>query len=499
MKYLSFPKLILLISLFSFQIKTETPKPKLLTLTEDKYDSLLKNYKFSLVLMYEDWCKHSKKALNEIKELTKMEKFLDLEIPIGFFNLYKLDNFKAYKSIKHVPIINLHIDNNEITYHGILKKDLILTWIIEKTKLSKIEEIKELEDLEKILATNRYVFMYYGDNLNLRFNIFSEGYYHYPSQKFIWTNNPYIKQEYNLTKNCFYLFEKGKDIKKYKKAFKKLRYLQWVSMHLQIKVRQIFSNTLENQKKTKTPTLVFLYEKATNKNELELFKNNYEIFFENASGKSCEKNDFDCKSFLKVLPTSFTTYPQIFIMAFNDSIDVPLFYLMKKEFNLENFRNFFDDYRGGKIEFDVFSEECKEVYDSQENDRAYKISRNSFKDFFVENYGMDKIILFYSSNCKNCLKIKKVFENLSEKILKNDFNKKHISLAHMDMDKNSHEIFYTSDKNVFLRFYKLNEFKRYHDIKIDFKNIDKFSLKLKNFISDSSTQRIEDEEIIDEM
>ena len=287
----------------------------------------------------------------------------------------------------------------------------------------------------------------------------------------------------------------------YKRAFKKLRYLEWVSMQLQIKVSDIFMNTFEIQKKQKTPTLVLVYEKGKNNTELELFKKNYEIFYENLDGKICDIKDWGCKTFLKELPISFeNNYPKIFIMAFNENIKVPLFYLMKNNIDLDNFRNFVNGFKNKKIKFDVFSEESKEIYDGENNDKAFMISRNSFRDFFVENFGKDKIILFYSSHCTECSKIKTIFQVYSKKTLINEANKKNISLGYFDMAKNSHEIFFASDKDCFLRFYKINEFKTYHDIKIDVKKVDKFLLRLKNFVSDSSTQRIEDdEEIIDEM
>jgi hypothetical protein len=489
--------LILVSLILASVIKSEI---RMLQIDPEKLKTLISENEISLVLIYEDWCAHSKNAVKVFKDLLLSEKFLDLNIPVAFLNTSKYDDFKKFKGIKSIPIINLYLHQNEITYRGLLNKDMVMNWVIEKTKLSKIKEINELEDLQKKYLNQNVLFLYFGDSNNPRFQIFAEGYYHYPNVSFVFTNNIYIKQEYKFVKNNIYIFEKQKGFKIYQRAFKKMRYLEWVAMNLEIKYSDIFMGFLKNMKDTQNPSLILIYDKKQNTEEYQIFTNNYDVYYENLKGKLCEINDSGCKSFLKEIPYKVDSkLPLLVIMAFSKVIKQPVFYLMKQEFNLDNFRGFVKDFTEKKLKREIFSEVVEEVYDSEINEKAYKISRNSFTDFFIENYNKDKIILFYSSYCESCLRIKKIFEDQSKILLNNENNKKLVSFGFLDMSKNTYDIFNPSDEELFLRSYKLNNFKNFHDSVIDKKSEKEFVTLLRNFVDDSSTHRIEFEDIIDEM
>ena len=116
--------------------------------------------------MYEQWCKHSKEAIKEVHKMVKDPRFLDMEIPIGFFNLYKEHGFKKLKDIKKIPLIQLYINKTEVTYHGIIEKNKMLSWLMEKTKLVKLPHLKSLDEFKNILKTKGMAFFYFGDLSN---------------------------------------------------------------------------------------------------------------------------------------------------------------------------------------------------------------------------------------------------------------------------------------------------------------------------------------------
>ncbi len=45
---------------------------------------------------------------------------------------------------------------------------------------------------------NRFVFLYFGKDSNLRHKLFAEGFYHFPDYLFCNTTNPFIAKEFKL-------------------------------------------------------------------------------------------------------------------------------------------------------------------------------------------------------------------------------------------------------------------------------------------------------------
>ena len=56
---------------------------------------------------------------------------------------------------------------------------MILKWIKDKSRLSKIPKIKNKEHFDNIIKHNKKVFIFTGNMDSPRFKVFSEGFYHY--------------------------------------------------------------------------------------------------------------------------------------------------------------------------------------------------------------------------------------------------------------------------------------------------------------------------------
>lgn len=98
-------------------------------LDEKKFNRFIKDENVSIVVIYEDWCGYSKKALKIFNSFKKNLKFTRLEIPVGLFDVHGLDDFKAYNDITKFPQINLYIDSIKLTYTGLLSEAFLLDWI----------------------------------------------------------------------------------------------------------------------------------------------------------------------------------------------------------------------------------------------------------------------------------------------------------------------------------------------------------------------------------
>ncbi len=91
---------------------------KIVRLDDKKYNIFIKEYDPSIVIIYEEWCGFSKKALKIFNSFKKDPVFTKLDIIVGLFDVHSFPDFKAYNNIKKFPLIELHIHKVKITYTG---------------------------------------------------------------------------------------------------------------------------------------------------------------------------------------------------------------------------------------------------------------------------------------------------------------------------------------------------------------------------------------------
>lgn len=77
------------------------------------------------------------------------------------------------------------------------------------------------------------------------------------------------------------------------------------------------------------------------------------------------------------------------------------------EFNLENFKDFLENVKNGKIGCNFISEEAKPYKSSK------KLVFDNFKNIFSD--GKDHLVFFFSHHCEMCRKVSKIFEESSLK------------------------------------------------------------------------------------
>jgi len=85
-------------------------------------------------------------------------------------------------------------------------------------------------------------------------------------------------------------------------------------------------------------------------------------------------------------------------MGFSTRVVKPLYYDFKVEINADNIQKFVRAFSRNELNFHVFTEDFPEE-DYSVNDKAKKMTRGTFRDFFYNNLDKDQSILFYDSTC----------------------------------------------------------------------------------------------------
>lgn len=84
--------------------------------------------------------------------------------------------------------------------------------------------------------------MFFGDkegSFKSRFHLFAEGHYHHPSTLFFTSNNPYVSSHFKLKKDKVYILKKGKEPKEYNKAYKREKFLNWLTTNIYPQIKEV--------------------------------------------------------------------------------------------------------------------------------------------------------------------------------------------------------------------------------------------------------------------
>lgn len=102
-----------------------------LKLDDRKYHQFLKEHDPAVVIIYEEWCGFSKKAIKIFSDFQKNPAFLHLNVLVGLFDVHAYPDFKAHHSVTKYPLIELHINKAKLVYSGPLSPQFLLKWLKE--------------------------------------------------------------------------------------------------------------------------------------------------------------------------------------------------------------------------------------------------------------------------------------------------------------------------------------------------------------------------------
>lgn len=480
--------------LLALWIAGQQVQASIVYLNEPAFKSFTKSQKSVLVLIYEDWCGFSRAASSAMKTLDAMPEFQVLNIPIGMFNTHGMETFKKQRNITKVPIISLFISGTEIVFHGFNAPAEILRFVTAKTQIGRPRALENPSEVASELSKNDHVFLYFGNTENPRYSMFSEGVYQFPSYSFVTSDCPYVQDKYALKRDNIYYFKKGEEPVMYKRAYKRNRYLEWIHLIFEPKYLQIHSGAFEQIKKKRDPTLVLLKRDTPEGERQETaFKDTSDSYVENFVAVICKLEDPNCEEFLAELSFDAKSFLQkadafMFVMTFHRKSSEPLYYFMRREVTQPSIILFLEEFANDKIKFEVISEPVSTLDIST----VWKLTRNSFQYFFVDNIGKDSLILYHSSkHCDFCKQVVGVFNEVMTRILTPAKNSENLSAAHFDAALNGHEILKLNTPFPFARLYKMGSMENYHDLPLGDWDEPTMRAELSRFLVDTTTEHID--------
>lgn len=156
-------KSLCLFALLLLLPQSRVSSPRIVKLDETKYNIFTKEYEASLVLIYEEWCGFSKKALKIFNQLMRNTQFTRLDVQLGLFDVHQFPDFKAYNRITQFPLIELHLHKVKVTYTGLLNETYLVQWVSEKMQQAAITALESLDSFNEVKAKNESFVYFSGE------------------------------------------------------------------------------------------------------------------------------------------------------------------------------------------------------------------------------------------------------------------------------------------------------------------------------------------------
>lgn len=338
-----------------------------------------------------------------------------------------------------------------------------------------------------------------------------------------------MQDKWDLDENQIYIFFGDQDAPmQYSRAFTRKRFLEWIALTLGKKYTHIKSRSYDDFLRTRNPHLIiFLDESQESKDALQKFTSNYESYYETVEGAICEASNPGCGDFiLRVGDSKFAEIERPFLIMMSNSSVTPdeliYFYPRSQPITKKNLKQFVDDFRANKITYSSFSEPDPPALPARE---VRRLSHNTMRKFFMENFNRDMVVLFYDSRMcqQSCYQQSAVKQfchpnqasagELSGKCRAlveryktmvghlrdhSDPDGELIRYGHFDLGKNSHFYYQIGAQVPFVRMYKLGKYDNFVDHVIPEDN-DSFENDIIHFLMDTSTEDLKLHEIEEDM
>jgi protein disulfide-isomerase A1 len=160
----------LLLFVLSFSVEV-VQEEGVYVLTDSAFDEFIKEHTHALVEFYAPWCGHCKKLAPEYaKAAAKLQK---QESPVV---LCKVDataekTVSERFGVKGYPTLKFFINGAPIEYTGGRTEDEIVNWVTKKSG-SPVREISDAAALDKLMADNEIVLVYFGSKDTKIYKVF---------------------------------------------------------------------------------------------------------------------------------------------------------------------------------------------------------------------------------------------------------------------------------------------------------------------------------------
>jgi len=394
---------------------TEEYENNVLILTDDNYDVLTKKYPLLLVEYYAPWCGHCQKLTPEYEKAAT-------ELKSSKAKLAKLDctvnrNVSKKLGIRGYPTVILYDNGAQVEYASKRKAEDIVSFIKDKIKHSSIE-LKTTADLDKVessLTGIDIAVVFFGDkNLNRYLEYTKEingvKFYHCISnecckhfrvkngavtllRKFGPSHRVSISPDFTLHRLRTFIFNEGAP--------------ETVSLN---------EENLEKILKGKEPALVFFYSEPS-KDRMSYIAGRVKYMLGKSSLLTIVSG-FNISLAERKLAEMFNlkgkSAPFVAILSHKAFYKV---YQFKGDLNTESIISFVTAWNNNELQYEIKSERLPSA--GYQKGPIAKLVAYSFDDF-INDKRKSSLILFYTSNCMVCDKLRSIIKDIVKEHKDND-------------------------------------------------------------------------------
>ena len=455
----------------------------------------------SLAIVFEPWCGFCRNALTELRRMEQLPEFAALGVPLYSLDSHGRTAFKAAWGVTKVPVISLFVGGVENVFTGAHTAEEILRFAITYSQPRSARVLATQAEFLRARAETGELLLHFGPAEGPRYQLFLEGLYAEGAPPLFTSDCPYLQEALGLTRGEFYFFPADSAAPlRYKRAFKRDRYLEWLHLLTQPKVSAVGPGFYEQFLPRKNPLLLLMLPPGGDDAAEAQFRAVFPLFFEAFEAAVCPLDQPDCEAFLAHFPLdprplAAQLGPFVLIAAFSARAPQPLLYLRRQPFSPADLQTFLAAFAQRKLAFEAFSEKTE-----PQTGPVWHVTRDSFKDFIAHARGRDALLLFHASrHCPHCPALLAAFKTESRQLLGETALSEALVAGHFDTSLNSHEVLGVTAPLPFLRLYRRASPRAHHDLPLATVSPAELPAQLRRFLGDAASQRLELSALSDEV
>ena len=395
-------------------------------LTEANFDKAISKYEHILVMFYAPWCGHCKKFKPELEKAAAILRKENLIVAKVDATVEK--NLAQKYGVRGYPTVKFFKKGVAIDYTGGRKEAEVLNWMRKKSGPA-FQEIKTMEELEKLKTDNTVCVIYFGTSEDEK-KIFAEVAMKNDDYPFAVVESKEIADKANEKMGFVVLYKKFDEKRNEISGFKEKDLSDFVMMKSQKRVSNFDDKTTQIVFGDNHPTICYFGEKGEKWDEAEKL-------LEKIADKAMEKKlkvtmteikDGMGKRIAEYIGVKKADLPSIRIIDTRKEMKK---YIMEKEINEENILEFIAGWEKGTLKRHLKTQEEP----AEQKGPILEVVGKSFKKEVLDN-DKDVMLVFYAPWCGHCKKLLPEYEKAANKL--KEKNPK-VLLAKMDATENEVE------------------------------------------------------------
>ena len=395
-------------------------------LTDDNYESTLKDNQFVMVKFFAPWCGHCKafapeyeKAAEEAKNQGKPYILAELDATVH-------KNAAEKEGIEGFPTIKLFINGVPINYDGERTADAVLAFLNKKTGPAStlLESESDIENLKN--SNGKYCIFSGAESLDDYVNVAMSN----EKYSFFHADAALVKKVFPEAEegNVVLLKEYDEKVVIYKEKINPEEFGEFLKIHELPIVTEVNDSLIQAVFSQNGRIGIFLYRDPENE-ESKAIEEEFGKFASEIRSSKYGVGLVDLKSdwgtrMAEVFAITDKDLPLVEIVTMDSGMPR---YKHTGEFNLAGFKKFFDEWKEGKVPIFYKSEEIP----AENPGPVYIGVGKNFAELVLDNDD-DVFVKFYAPWCHHCQDFAPIFVSLAESLKEN----KKLKFVEVDVTKN---------------------------------------------------------------